>query len=105
MNEDHAMPNLEHLDVTHDDDAQTFSLSVAGQLAHLDYHRRPGLLSLDHTYVPPPIEGQGVAAKLTQFALDYARRQNLRVVPNCSYVAAFIAKHDEYQDLVAQTPR
>jgi uncharacterized protein len=99
------MLNLDHVHVTHDDEAQTFSLSVEGQLAQIAYHRRPGLISLDHTNVPPPIEGYGVAAKLTRFALDYARQQNLRVIPACSYVAAFVAKHAEYQDLVAPAAR
>jgi predicted GNAT family acetyltransferase len=93
--------NLDDMSVTHDEDRQRFSLNGGGQIALLAYSRRPGLLSLDHTEVPRAIQNQGVAAKLTRAALDFARAENLRVVPSCSYAAAFIRKHAEYQDLVA----
>jgi predicted GNAT family acetyltransferase len=93
--------NLDDLQVQHNESAQRFELEVDGQNALLAYHRTSGLISLDHTEVPPPIEGQGVAAKLTETALGFAREQNLRVVPACSYVAAFVRQHPEYQDLLA----
>jgi uncharacterized protein len=51
--------------------------------------------------VPPALEGQGLAAKLVRAALDFAREQNLRVVPVCPYVSSFIRKHGEYPDLVS----
>jgi len=94
---------LDELHVAHDRAAQRFDLALDGQTALLSYSRATGVISLDHTYVPPPIEGRGVAEKLTRAALDFARTEKLRVVPACSYVAAYIRKHPEYQDLVAQT--
>ena len=97
--------NLDELRVLHNESAQRFELAVDGHTALLAYHRAPGIISLDHTQVPPPIEGQGVAAKLTQSALELARAQQLRVVPACSYVAAYIRDHGEYQDLVSQNRR
>jgi predicted GNAT family acetyltransferase len=54
-----------------------------------------------HTEVPQPLEGQGLAAKLTRFALDFAREKHLRVVPLCPYTSSFLRKHKEYQDLVS----
>src|SRR5271170_2328118 len=91
--------NLDKFHVTHQASEQRFELAAHGQVAELTYRRDSGTLSLDHTYVPPPIEGQGVAAKLTRAALDYARAEGLRVVPACSYVAAYIRNNPEYQDL------
>jgi predicted GNAT family acetyltransferase len=96
------MVNLDELQVRHNESAQRFEVAVDGHAALLAYHRTPGLISLDHTEVPPPIEGQGVAAKLTQAALEFARAEQLRVVPACSYASAFIREHPEYQDLVAK---
>ena len=95
--------DLEKFHVTHHASEQRFELAVHGQIAELSYRRAPGTFSLDHTYVPPPIEGQGVAAKLTRAALNYARAEGLRVVPACSYVAAYIRSNPEYQDLVASS--
>jgi uncharacterized protein len=56
---------------------------------------------LVHTEVKPELEGQGIGAELVRSALDYARRQNLRVVPRCPFAAAYIQRHwQEYGDLV-----
>jgi len=93
--------NLDKFPVAHLASEQRFELAAQGQVAELSYRRAEGTISLDHTYVPAPIEGQGVAAKLTRTALDYARAEGLRVVPACSYVAAYIRNNPEYQDLVA----
>jgi uncharacterized protein len=93
--------NLNDFPVAHNREEQRFEMSVKGELAVITYRRLPGVISLDHTGVPVPIEGHGVAAKLTRAALDFARVENLRVEPACSYVAAFIRKHSEYQDLVS----
>jgi hypothetical protein len=93
--------NLNDFPVTHNSEEQRFEMNVKGELAVITYRRSPGVISLDHTGVPVPIEGHGVAAKLTRAALDFARAESLRVVPACSFVAAFVQKHSEYQDLVS----
>jgi predicted GNAT family acetyltransferase len=96
-----SLINLNDFPVTHNSAEQRFEMNVRGELAVISYRLSPGLISIDHTGVPVPIEGHGVAAKLTRAALDFARSENLRVVPACSYVAAFVRKHSEYQDLVS----
>ena len=45
--------------------------------------------------------GRGVGGELVRSALDYARSKDLKVVPACEYVAAYIERHPEYADLVA----
>jgi predicted GNAT family acetyltransferase len=40
-----------------------------------------------HTFVPPALRGQGIAAALTTAGLDWARQQQLRIHASCSYVA------------------
>ena len=46
------------------------------------------------------MEGKGVAGKLIKTALDAARVEHYQVVPLCPFVAAYIRRHPEYQDLV-----
>ena len=41
-----------------------------------------------------------VAADLVQAALDFARSQGLRVRPTCSYVASYMQRRPETQDLL-----
>jgi predicted GNAT family acetyltransferase len=53
-----------------------------------------------YTGVPNALGGRGLAAEITKFALDHARAQGWTVIPQCSYVAAYIKKHPEYTALV-----
>lgn len=54
-----------------------------------------------HTGVPLVLRGRGTAERLVRAALVDARQRRLWVVPACSCVAAFIARHKEFQDLLA----
>jgi uncharacterized protein len=93
--------NLDDVAVTHSEEARRFEATVDGLRAFLTYRRFPNRLVLQHTEVPAPLEGKGLAAKLTRTALDFARATHLRVVPLCPYVSSFLQRHGEYQDLVS----
>lgn len=66
-----------------------------------DYRVQDDLVVLHHTEVDPARQGAGLGAELIQAALAAIRERGQRVVPQCSYVADFIAEHPDYQDLVA----
>jgi len=93
--------NLEAVNITNNQEAQRFEAQVGSLRAILNYRCFPDRIDLIHTEVPPPLEGQGFASKLARAALDFARVNQLRVVPRCPYIAAFIRRHAEYQDLVS----
>lgn len=70
-------------------------------MAVLEYSiAEEGRVSFDHTHVPESLRGQGLAAILTQAALTTARQQGWRVIPQCSYVEAYLKKHPEFSDLL-----
>jgi predicted GNAT family acetyltransferase len=93
--------NLDDLTVTHNEEAKLFEIPLDSLRALLTYRRFPDRIVFDHTEVPEPLEGKGLAARLARFALDFARANHLGVVPLCPYVSSFIRKHPEYQDLVS----
>ena len=79
-----------------------YETTVDDEMAVLEYRRMGDtLIALNHTGVPPAIEGHGVAAALAQFALDDAREHSIEVLPFCPYVAAFIRRHPEYRSVVS----
>jgi predicted GNAT family acetyltransferase len=82
--------------------AQRFEVHFDGETAVLEYRLREDALWLVHTEVPKAIEGHGVAAALTRFALDSARARGLKVVPRCEYVKAWLQRHPGYADLVRE---
>jgi len=88
-------------DIQHHEQQGRFDTHVDGQLCVLDYQLRDGTMIIQHTGVPPAVEGRGIAAQLTRAALDTARQRGWRVRPVCSYAAAYIRRHPEYQDLAA----
>jgi len=59
-----------------------------------------GLIVITHTEVDRSYEGKGVGSQLAQYALDYARAERLSVLPICPFVAGYIQRHSEYQDLL-----
>lgn len=81
--------------------AHQYEVTVDGHTGILRYVRKPGVVHLVHTEVPPELQGRGLAGALVQTALDAARAAGDRVVPECPYVQAFLKRHPEYQSLVA----
>jgi hypothetical protein len=78
-----------------------FELAVDSYTAHLYYRLEPGVITMMHTEVPPAIGGQGVGSTLVRGALEASRANGLKVVATCSFVAAYMGKHPEFNDLVA----
>ena len=91
---------MDVMNVTHSPQADRFEARVQGHLSLCSYRRQGDVLVLHHTEVPPALQGQGVAAALVQAALDWARAQGLHVRPTCSYVAAYMRRHPQTQDLL-----
>jgi len=89
------------MDVIDNTAAKRFQTTVDGSLCVLDYRVHGGVIALNHAGVPSQVGNRGIAGALTRFALDSARARGLKVEPNCSYVAAWIRRHPEYADLVA----
>ncbi len=86
--------------IEHDPGARRFSTESEGQEAELLYRLQDGRLVIEHTLVPEPIGGKGIAAALVKAALDHARGAGLRVELACSYAAEYVRRHPEYADLV-----
>lgn len=79
-----------------------FEMNVEGQTAMLAYDRRDGVLYLTHTEVPEALEGKGIGSRIVKHALDQARAAGEKVAPWCPFVRAYIDRHPEYGELVAE---
>ena len=71
-----------------------------GSVAIAEYTLPAGKIMFTHTEVPEGHEGKGIGTTLIRFALDAARARNLKVIPICPFVAAYMQKHPEVQDLL-----
>ena len=87
--------------ITHNQTAHRFETTIDGHTAYLSYQQNGDVLNYNHTIVPNALGGQCVGKLLAKYALDYARDNDKKVIPSCSFVDNFITKHPEYQDLLA----
>ncbi|WP_418275222.1 GNAT family N-acetyltransferase [Isoptericola jiangsuensis] len=65
------------------------------------YQRSDGVVTFTHTEVSPDLEGQGIGSALAEGALGAVRDAGEQVVAQCSFIAAYLDRHPEHQDLLA----
>lgn len=74
------------------------------QVAELDFEVKNNVLNAYHTGVRPELEGQGIAGKLFDEMVKYARENNYTVIPSCSYILAkFRRNPDGFADIWHRT--
>jgi predicted GNAT family acetyltransferase len=88
------------LEIHHDPVARRFTTRVDGVEAEVDYSYDGDYLVINHTGVPRPIEGRGIASELTRAVFEFARSAGWKVRPACSYAAAWVRRHTQYNDLL-----
>ena len=94
--------DLDALEIIHNEAEKRFEVWIEGNLSKLDYIRDGRNFVITHVGVHPELRGQGVAGKITQAGLEYARANSLRVIPMCSYAAAYIRRNPQYAELTKQ---
>ena len=95
--------DLDQIDVTHNPEKNRFETTIDGKLSKLDYLQNGSNFVITHVGVHPDLRGQGVAGKIVEAGIAYARENSFRVVPMCSYAAAYIRRHPEHAELTKQT--
>ena len=101
-----ADPNPDDITLADHPDRHRFELHAGGKLAaYAEYNVLANALLFTHTETLPGFEGRGLASKLAAFALDDVRRRGLGAIPVCQFIAGYLRKHPEYQDLVTPANR
>lgn len=78
-----------------------YEFHIDGLVPRIEYIlSKNGEIYLTHTEVPSALEGKGVASQLVLKTLEDIERRNLRLVPLCPFVAAYIQRHPEWKRVV-----
>jgi predicted GNAT family acetyltransferase len=77
-----------------------YELEIDGSLAKAWYRQNGNVITFTHTDVPKELSGRGVGTQLARGALDAVRATGQKVVALCPFIAAFLAHHHEYDDLL-----
>jgi len=91
--------------VNNNEKTQRFEIHEAGELAYLEYRYFKNDIALMHTFVPEVLEGRGIASTLAHYALEWAKEHQKPVIVYCPFVAAYLKKHTEYNNIIDKNYR
>jgi len=92
----------EELEIIDNKADAALELWVENKRSFIAYELEGDIIYLLHTEVPMEQNGRGIAAQLVQKAFLYIEAKNLKVVPACSYVRAFLKRHPDWARIVAK---
>jgi predicted GNAT family acetyltransferase len=69
------------------------------RVAELTYRMMGADAMVDHTWVDPRLRGGGEAKRLVAAAVEWARREHVKLVPACSYVRSVFDRTPAYADV------
>src|SRR4051812_6169249 len=93
----------EGLNVTNNTAAGQFEIRSEAGTSVLRYALHGDVLDLVHTEVPPALEGKGYGKVLVEGALDYARKEHMKIIPTCPFVKHYVDRHPEAASLIASS--
>ena len=82
-------------------DQNRFELEEDSQVAFANYRRRGSVLVIAHVEAPSALRGTGAAGRLMAGVLAIVRERGEKIVPTCSYAAAYLRRHEDQHDLLA----
>lgn len=59
-------------------------------------------ITIDHTYVSEKLRGQKVGNALVEKVVEFARQENLRITPECSFAKKEFDKNKHYEDVLVK---
>jgi len=86
-----------------DREPDRYVLRIDGEIiATADYSVSGDVVAITRVFTRPTHRGQGIAAEITQFAVeDIARDPAKRIQPVCWYAAQWFDNHPERKELLA----
>lgn len=91
------------LTIQHDQNNHRFFVEKNNEISELKY-KKIDAHTLDYysTFVPEDLRDQGIAAQITEYALNYAMNHHFKVKASCPYVAHYFDRHPKYQMLLKE---
>ena len=72
------------------------------RLAEMTYSVAGSRVILDHTQVDDVLRGKGAGAQLVRAAVEWARAENVKLLPLCPYARSVFDRTPEYADVLVR---
>ena len=69
------------------------------KIGFIDIVEKENLIDAPHTEVDKKYGGQGIAGKLVDELVQYARDENKKIIPTCPYIKDKFEKDEKYKDV------
>jgi predicted GNAT family acetyltransferase len=69
-------------------------------LAEMVYAKEPGRMIIEHTEVDEALRGQNIGLQLVESGIEYAREQQVKIIPRCKFAKKVIEDNPEFQDVL-----
>lgn len=93
--------SAENVEIVRNDDRARYEIREGDQvLGFAMFREAPGRVVFTHTVVKPEFEGRGLGTELARFVIEAAIDEGKDIVPECPFIAAYLAEHPEYADSV-----
>lgn len=88
------------MNVTDNTGLSRFELEENGAVAFANYRRQGTTLVIPHVEAPPALRGTGTAGRLMEGIVARARAEGFKVIPTCSYAAAWFRRNRSAADVL-----
>ncbi|SCY74975.1 GNAT family N-acetyltransferase [Flavobacterium caeni] len=89
-------------ELLHNEADHQFEFQIDGQTAFVEYFTEGKKVYLTHTEVPASMQGQGIASQLIQKTLRHLKAHHRILVPQCSFVSAYVNEHPEWRSILSE---
>ena len=83
-------------------DRSRFELEEDGKLAFAEYRLEGKVMTIPHVEADPALRGSGSAGRLMTGVMEITRGRSLKILPICGYAAAWMRRHPQHHDLLAE---
>jgi len=86
--------------MTNNEIQSQFERTENGLLAFADYRAHGGRYVVTHVEAEPALRGTGATSRLMEDIVAFARTNDARIVPRCSYAVAWFKRHKDAGDII-----
>lgn len=58
------------------------------------------IITIEHTYVSDALKGQGAGKQLVKKVVDFAKEENKKIIPLCTFAKKEFDKNKEYENVL-----
>lgn len=74
------------------------SQASKAEVTYVNYNENT--IIINHTFVSPELRGQNIGGQLIKRVVDFAREENKKIIPQCSFAVKEFNEKKEYDDVL-----